>query len=127
MKKLITTLSLFALLLLPAISYAQPSSYDDFCAQPTGQFHAQIQQFKADGFQLVEMRCAPVLYLVPPTPPYLNATVFVTLFKVECPPFGQLGPCVLKTEAHFHADEIVINSAGTKQYDNISRITIIEH
>ncbi|MFT5777906.1 MAG: hypothetical protein ACI837_000854 [Crocinitomicaceae bacterium] len=122
MKKLITSLSVFALLLTPTFVNAQEITAS-FCVEPKGELLGTIHQLEAQGYTLTDLQCAPINYLVAPTPPYLNQIISVTMREIHCPEFGQ-GPCFLLSTTHFTAEEIVQNSVGATIHTNISPILI---
>ncbi len=120
MKRLITSLSVFTLLTLSSVAYTQ-----NYCVEPSGELLGTIHQLEAQGYTLTDIQCTQVNYLVEPTPPYVNRIINVTMREIQCPENDLMGmPCILLSTAHFTAEEIVQNEAGTTRQTNISQIII---
>lgn len=120
MKNFITTVGVFALLLLSSFSYAQ-----SYCIEPSGELLGTIHQLEAQGYIVTDIQCTEVNYFVAPTPPYVNRIIEVTMREIQCPENDLMGmPCILLSTARFTAEEVVQNEAGTTRQTNISPIMI---
>jgi hypothetical protein len=129
MKKLVTTIGMFAILAI-CTSFTSSNTISDVnlneaatlvapCTTPTGELQGQINQLEAQGYVVTDILCNPIFYFVQPDPPYLNGTIHVTMRKIDC--FGNPdGPCALLSTAHIQADEIVQNSQGTLLQTNVT-------
>jgi hypothetical protein len=80
MKKLI---GLFAFLLVLAASQAQAQAPS--CSNDNG-LNARIAAIEQQGFTEINRQWFQVLYLVAPTPPYLNGTLEITFVGPYCGP-----------------------------------------